>query len=69
MRKTIYDKDGKDHDDYQSENGESGSTRAGVKVYEIIVEDESMRQVSTTLKGVSDVTMTVTCNIRALGHI
>ena len=66
--KTVDDKDGNDHDDYQSEDGESGCARAGVKILETIVEDRVVRQVSTALKEFFDVTMTVTCNVKALAH-
>ena len=66
--KTVDDKDGNDHDDYQSEDGESGCARAGVKTLEIIVEDRVVRQVSTALKELFDVTMTVTCNVKAPAH-
>ena len=57
-----------DHDDYQSEDGEWRCARAGVKFYDVIVEDGVVRQVSTALKELFDVTMTVTCNVKALAH-
>lgn len=66
--KTVDDKVDNNHDDYQSEDGESGCARAGVEIHDIIVEDRVVGQVSTALKELFDVNMTVTCHVKALAH-